>query len=787
MPHRAVSLQRAFLFLSLAVSPGLGQTVSGVVRDAQGAVIPAASIRLVARDNTAAATVTSDAAGRYQFDRVAPAEYLVEARAAGFASSGPRPLTVDRAGQSGVDFELGVAAVETNVVVTASGTAQTTDELAKSESTVDAAFIDLSDQASISDALRYTPGLRVEQQGGPGGLVSIKARGLRNQDTAILIDGFRMRDAAAPQGDATGLLQDLMTADTDRIEVLRGAGSSLYGTDATGGVVNVMTNPGGGRTRGSVLAEGGSLDSFRGRADVAGSFRHDRLQYSLGVGHFDVLSGIDGEEPARTSSAQGRLDASLSPTTHLFGRILAADSFSKITADPAAADGLPSSGIISAIPGVNYTPDTADPDYTRAARIFSGALSLSSHPRESVTLSASYQGLITRRRLGNGPAGPGLYQPAGNEAFFYDGDIHTANGRMDWRVGKHQLIDAGYEFEYEKYGNRSLMPGSADNSATAISQNSHALFVQDQISLLDDRLQVAGSYRAQMFSLNAPRLTPAAGGPYTGLAFASPPRAQTGDLATAYFFRRTGTKIRAHAGRGYRAPSLYERFGTDYSSLYGYTAFGDPRLKPEHSLGVDAGIDQNTWHGRARFSATYFYTRLQDVIAFDFSGLINPATDPFGRYGGYLNTRGGLARGVELSASLAPTRTTNLTAAYTYTNARERQPLVENVVQTFITPPHQVSLSATQRIGPRFTAVLDLRASSDYLAPLTNETTFASFPYRFRGMRLAELGGSYRIPLSEYRALRLFAKAANVFNQSYFESGYRTPGVTGTGGLQFEF
>jgi hypothetical protein len=142
---------------------------------------------------------------------------------------------------------------------------------------------------------------------------------------------------------------------------------------------------------------------------------------------------------------------------------------------------------------------------------------------------------------------------------------------------------------------------------------------------------------------------------------------------------------------------------------------------------------------------------------------------------------------VEVSASVSVTRATNVAAAYTYTNARERVPLVENVLQTFITPPQQVSLSATQRFGSRLTVGFDLRASGDYLAPLIDETTFASRPYRFGGMRLAELGASYRIPLSDYRALRFFAKGGNVFNQTYCESAYRTPGATATGGLQFEF
>ena len=776
------------LLLLFGASAASGQSISGVVKDAQGAVIPAAVVTLTARDNSAAATGVTDSYGQYRFDHVFPGSYLLEASAAGFASSGAQLVSVQKADQANIDCELRVAAVETNVMVTASGTAQTTDELSKAVSVVDASAIDASDESSVTDALRYVPGLRVTQLGGPGSLVSIKTRGLRSEDTAVLIDGFRMRDAAAERGDATGLLQDLMVTDLDRIEVMRGAGSSLYGTNAISGVVNLITGSGGGRTRGSLLAEGGSLGMFRGRADVTGSFSSDRLQYSLGLSHFDVLSGVTGDEPARTSSAQGRLDYNLSPTTHLFGRIFAADSFSKLPSTPEAAGNLPASGIINAVPlagpelqryqagapitalnfgSATFIPDSDNPDFTRANRIFSGAVRLSAHAAESLDLSASYQVLITRRRFGDGPAGAG-FQPDGSTQSFYDGDVHTAVARVDWRIGKHNLIDAGYEFEYEKYGNRALMPSPADNSAVEVSQQSHALFVQDQISLLGDRLQLAGSYRAQWFSLQQPLLTPVSSAPYAGMPFAAPPTAQTGDGSAAYFFRGTGTKIRSHVGKGYRAPSLYERFGTYYSSLFGYSAYGDPRLKPEHSIGADAGIDQALWSGRARLSATYFYTELQEVVAFNFSGLINPATDPFGRFGGYLNTNGGLARGVETSASLVPTRSTNLLASYTFTNARERTPVVENVLQTLVIPDHQFSLAATQRLGSRTTVVFDFLKTSHYLAPLVDAVTFAARTYRFSGRTFAEFGGSYRIPMGP-RTIPSCTRACRTGSRRYSE------------------
>src|SRR5262249_31699868 len=195
----------------------------------------------------------------------------------------------------------------------------------------------------------------------------------------------------------------------------------------------------------------------------------------------------------------------------------------------------------------------------------------------------------------------------------------------------------------------------------------------------------AAGYRAQFFSLSQPRFEPAAGAPFAGKTFAAPPTAQTGDVSAAYTFRRSGTKIRSHAGRGYRAPSLYERFGTLFSGT-SYTLYGDPGLSPDRSSSIDGGIDQMLWTSRVQLSATYFYTRLNQVIIFDSSGVINQFTDPLGRNGGYRNTGGGLARGVGFRSDLAAPRSLELSAAYTYTDARQGTPLVPGVWRAHETP-----------------------------------------------------------------------------------------------------
>jgi iron complex outermembrane receptor protein len=299
---------------------------------------------------------------------------------------------------------------------------------------------------------------------------------------------------------------------------------------------------------------------------------------------------------------------------------------------------------------------------------------------------------------------------------------------------------------------------------------------------LEDRLQISAAFRAQFYSLNTPKFTPAVGAPYAGIAFESPGSAYTGDGSIAYLLRGTHTKLRAHVGNGYRAPSLFERFGTSFFGGF-FSPLGDPRLRPERSLAFDAGVDQSFGDNRLRLSATYFYTRLQEVIGFDFSGAINPQTDPFGRFFGYLNTGGGLARGLELSATLSPTRRLEVFTSYTYTNSDQRTPQVggSGVISSLVVPPHQFSVVATQRIGRRVFLNFDLTATSAYLAPV--------FPnvLRFKNLIKADFGGSYELPLSDRRRLRFFGYLDNLLNRENYESGFQTPGRTGRAGASLSF
>ena len=786
-----------------AVEPA---SISGTITDPQKALVPDTLVTLHDRSSGLRLRVTTDASGGFSFGPLRPGEYILEVESRGFAPVSLSGLQVE-AGQELVrNIALRLAVRREEVVVTASGRPQSVDEVSKVLTVVNSTDMQERGETSLAEALRPIPGLRIQQLGTPGAQTTIRTRGLRVENTSILIDGLRFRDAAAPQGDATSFVSHLLLADTHRVEVLRGSGSSLYGSHAIGGVVNMMSAEGGGRTRGSLLTEGGSLGRLHGRARLAGGFRQDRFTYSTGLAHRNISRGVDGDDASRNTTAQGRLNLSLSPTANLSARLYGGDTFLQLNRSPSSAPGLTATGIVQARPlapdlvelhqagtplsqlnlgSATFIPTLNDPDARVATDFLSSAVLFNQQPTARTGYSLSYQNLRTDRINHNGPGGPG-FQPLGITRSDFGGRVQTVNARTHLQVGNNHFIDAGYEFENERLINRNIPVQPSPESLADVTQRTNAFHIQDQLRLLQGRLHLSAAFRVQMFSLQTPLLEPLETAPYQGFTFDAPPTAYTGDGSIAYFVAETGTKIRAHVGNGYRSPSLYERFGTYFSS-FGYSAYGDPRLRPDRSIAFDAGLDQALLGNRAQISLTWFYTRIQENIVFDFSGGINPATDPFGRFGGYRNSQGGLARGLEVTTTVRPSRSLDLRFSYTYTNADERVPRVGEVLKSFVIPDHQWSLLATQWLGRNLFLNLDWVTSGSTLAPIYDPSIFGSRVFRFDPVTKVDLGASYRLRLSEFRSLRLFGRVDNLLDRQYYENGFLNPGATGTAGLEFSF
>lgn len=812
MPSLEISFLKSFLIIlvSAIAMPGPasatahtspGAVLRGRVLDQSGEPVAGATVYLSSRYGLRWTTVSDDH-GSYDFNQIPAGDYLLEVEAVNFTRL-VEPVRLGAGEERSLDLTLVVRGIAEQVLITASATAQPVDEISKSVSVIGSQQIESRNEMSISEALRLTPGLRVSQLGGPGTFTTIRIRGLRGEDTAILIDGMRFRDAATTAGDATSFIEDLLVVNTDRLEVLRGSGSSLYGTNAIGGVVNVITDQGGGPAHGQIQLEGGSLSLFRGRMSLAGGAWENRLGYSLGLAHLNVSSGVDGNDATRNTGGQGMARYSFTPAISLTGRVFASDAFLQLNDSPFAAPiaNPLSKGVIHAVPlsfvqqrrlesglpvdfaGATLIPGLDDPDSRRDSNFFSGALTYVHQLHNAASYRVGFHRTATNRIFSDGPAGV-RFEPGSTTSSELYGRIDALNARTDLEIGRGNLLSAGYEFEREYYRNhaRDENPAleSRVNALARITQRSHTFFAQDQLRLIENRLQFSAAGRVQTFSLSRPVFE---GGPplYTGVQFEAPPTAYTGDGSISYLLTSTRTKLRGHVGNGYRAPSLFQRFGSSYFSG-SFSPFGDPRLRPDRSISFDSGIDQTIGGGRAQLSATYFYTRLQEVIIFDSSGFID---DVFGRFIGYRNTGGGLARGVELSLQARPIRSLDLEASYTYTNADERTPAVTGFVKTLGVSDHTFTLLISQQVGRRLSLVFDLFAASDYAFPFSVSRVNRAFI--LDGPVKADFGFAHTFPMSGDRSMKLYAKVENILDRPYFENGFRAPGGSLVGGLTVKF
>jgi vitamin B12 transporter len=793
------------LVTGLAVLQGQSQTVttlSGKVVDPSGAVVAGAEIRLYSRDNAFQRTGRTDHQGAFRLGGLPRGDFLVEARTSGLDQASPQEVHLEE-NDNQIELKLDIAGLASRVTVTSSSTALSTAEIGKGTDVIDSADWARREEFSVAETLRTLPGLRVQQLGGPGTFARVLTRGLRAIDTAVLIDGMRFRDVASVQGDAAAFIGDLLLIDSDRIEVVRGSGSSLYGTNAMSGVINLVTDQGGGPMHGEVSAEGGGLGMARGLARLSGGALDDRLQYTAGLTYLNVSSGVDGIERVRNWSGQGFAQYRFTPRATLSARVYGTTAMVGINNNPYAAPeaNLPPTGYVPAIPlapdqlaladhgkpfdwgNATFAPNTFDSDSRRVGDYFSGMIAWTQQLTPQASYRVTYQGLSSNRDNTNGPAGSG-YQPAFNTYSGFAGRIDTVQARVDWGLARWNLLSAGYEFEREYFDNPSSDaspdPTQRVDARTQSTQKSNAGFFNDQMRFWSDRLQVSLSGRIQGFLLDAPIFTGDAP-PYAGAQFAAPPKALTGDASIAYLLPKSSTKLRAHVGNAYRAPALYERFGA-YFFLGSFSPIGDPRLSPERSVGFDAGVDQYFASNRMRVSGSFFYSRLQEVIVFG-----SLTDDPFGRYGGYVNSPGGLARGIELSGEARPWRNTLLQASYTYTNADNRtSDLIGGSLQAIRVFPHMVSVVASQQITPRLRVSADFLGASDYIAG-TFFVDSGNRPYLFPGPRKLDASAEYTVPLAETRSLRLYTRIENLLNRQYYEDGFRTPRIWATVGMKFLF
>ena len=386
----------------------------------------------------------------------------------------------------------------------------------------------------------------MQQQGSPGAITSIRLRGQRQYDTAVLLDGLRVRDASDIGGSAASLTSDLVAVAADRLEILRGSGSSIYGTNAIGGVVNIVPETASPGLHFEAGAEGGGLKTFRERFKVSGG--NGRAAFSLGLNRLDVRRGIDGQDQYGNSAGAGRFlfapSSSITISANLYGTIANARLNDSPFALPGAFTG--SEPFPRAIAGVTFQPDFNNPDEGRRNRLLVGSVKLTQQINERLSYSVAYQpglqviaGITTAVKLIRSLL-PSTLLAILNSSNVNKGTTDTIDARLNAQLARTNLATFGFEYERESLFQQAIPSFSAFNNTTD-RQRTFAIFGQDQISLFDDRLQLSFGVRGQFFRIRA------ADRPSV-LSGINAEKSITGDAGVAYFIRSTNTKLRAHVG-----------------------------------------------------------------------------------------------------------------------------------------------------------------------------------------------------------------------------------------------
>jgi vitamin B12 transporter len=616
-----------------------------------------------------------------------------------------------------------------DVVITAFRSEQTLARAGSAITVITADEIQKAGAKSLTDVLRPVPGLDIHESGGTGSMTNVTLRGSNPGQTLVLIDGIRVGDAAATDGAID--LSALSVTDIERIEVLRGPQSALYGSDAMGGVINIITRKGQGPVTRTLSLEGGSYGTLDSRASVSGST--DRLSYSLAVDalHSDGfprygyrIGRLQGQLPPMPKGdatdkggITGRLSYRISDEVTLeagggaYGNRIEFDN--PFAADPA--------NIYS---NYNRSREYLDLFYGRAM-----VDSLGGRLRQSLTVFGS----LTNRGVAETESCPDLTT---NCFTRYRGTRLGAEYQADLKLGPLGTLIVGARTERETASNAQQAAGLGWQPffpGVSASQVTNSLFVLHQLAV-NDRLYV--SLGGRLDSIEGAQ------------AFS------TWRATAAFNIFETGTKLRASAGTGAKAPSLYQRF----------SQYGDPNLQAEQNFGVDAGIDQEALQGRLTLSATAFYTNYRNLIDFRFYGC--PPAEP---QGCYYNVGRARTYGGEFSAdySLLP-NAWRAKLTYTYLVARDLvtdQPLLQR-------PRNKASLSLI------YTGLANLEAEA--------RLTLVDYRYDYGPVRLApyarlDLFAAYRLTDN----FSVFARLENVTNAKYQEvNNYGTAGRSIYGGVK---
>ncbi|MBU6296664.1 MAG: TonB-dependent receptor [Alphaproteobacteria bacterium] len=515
------------------------------------------------------------------------------------------------------------AALPETVVVTATRSPEPLDLTGVSVSVISGGELQRQQILVLSDALAETPGVEVNRDGGVGETTSLGLRGSADGQTLVLIDGVRISDPSAPNGQA--VLGDLMVNNVSRVEILRGPQSTLYGSDAIGGVVNILTRRGGDTPFAANLdGEGGSYGTYRVNAAANGTV--DRIDYEIAANYFDTtgISAADSRngntEPDgdRNFGLTGNTRFHVSNTVSIDLRAYYDDARTQFDGYPPPTYTLRDDG--------EYDTDKLFAGYAGVnLALFDGRF------RNRV----AFMGSSSDRKDFNDPNILPLI-----EDFFGRGGAARFEYQGVFQVNEVNIATFGAETE-----NTTLATHSGYDSTAQITQghvHTSGYYGQWQTTLFQ-QLTLTGGARYEDNSEF---------GGHASFKLAAAEQLFGGD-----------TTLRANYGDGFKAPSLYELF-SQYSNPLG-------PLRPETAKGWEAGMDQALLDGHMRASLTYFDRHTHNQIDFfSCDGVTSAACALRLAQGGYYYNIGrSHASGVEAALAGQLADTLSVTANYTYLSA----------------------------------------------------------------------------------------------------------------------
>ena len=603
------------------------------------------------------------------------------------------------------------------VVVSATLIETPINEIGSSVTVITDKEIERDQKRTLPDVLRTMPGLNVVQTGGPGGKTSVFLRGSNSNHTKVLIDGTDVND---PSQDGVFDFGQVMTSDIAQVEVLRGPQSSLYGSDAIGGVVNIVTKRGEGPAQFTGRLEGGSFETFNQSASVRGSV--SRFHYSFNVAHVVIddtpVTPLDLLPPGRQRINDNYENLTLS---------------TKLGAD------------LTDVFGVNFVGR-----FTESTLWFTGE-DFSFFPSVPAALQTEQN---ARQFFTRGEARLALF----GGAFINRFGVGYTNYRTTI-----QSPDIGFDIPPENINHGDRIKFNWQGNIELGKGHTLVLGAEDQTDrLLDSPISVENGNSAgfaELASEVVPNLFVAASGRYDdNERFGGK---GTWRIAPAYLIPKSGIKLKASYGTGFKAPSLTQLF----VSFPAFNFFANANLQPEESEGFDLGFEQSLADERVHFGATYFHNDITNLIAANAS------------FTSLENVCAATTEGVETFVSVTVTERFKVRGDYTYTDAVDDTTGLELIRR----PKHKASVSAIWLPTDR----LSISATTLYVgSQVDGNRSFSVQRLDTDPYFLVNLAADYDLG----RGVTVFARIDNLFDERYQNpTGFQRPGFGVFAGMRVDF